>query len=70
MNATLALVAGVAIGLVAAKFLIDSPSCCQRVALGVRDKVGEELGAGAQAVGDAVGFWGYAPGLLDLFGVK
>jgi len=69
MNAALAFALGTAIGLVAARFLIASGSCCNRVANGVRDRVGEELGEGAQAVGDVLGVWPYTPGLLDLFGV-
>lgn len=70
MNPTLMLVAGVAIGLLAANLLIDSPSCCARVAAGVRERVGTELGPWAQAAGDVTGLWKFTPGLLDLFGVK
>ena len=69
MNSTLAFVLGGALGLVAARFLIDSSSCCNRVAQGVRDRVGEELGGAAQGIGDLLGVWPYTPGLLDLFGV-
>jgi hypothetical protein len=70
MNASLALVLGVGLGVVAARYLIAPSDCCTRVAAGVREVVGEELGAGAVAVGDALGVWEYTPGLLALFKVK
>ncbi len=60
---------GLGIGLVAAGFLIAPGDCCNRVADGVRDKIGSELGAGAQSVFDALGLAKYTPGLLNLFGV-
>lgn len=69
MNATLAFTAGLALGFVAARYLIQPSDCCVRVAAGVRDRVGEELGAGAVAVGDALGLWRFTPGLLAVFGV-
>lgn len=70
MNTTLAVTLGVGLGLVAARFLIAPSDCCVRVAAGVRAEVGTQLGAGAVAVGDALGLWGYTPGLLAVFGVK
>lgn len=66
----MAFVVGGALGLVVARFLIKSDSCCNRVAGGVRDRVGETLGDTAQTVGDVLGIWPYTPGLLDFFGVK
>ncbi len=70
MNAALALVAGVALGFVAAKLLIEPSSCCRRVAGAVRERVDTELGSEAAAVGDLLGAWDFAPGLLDFFGVE
>ncbi len=70
MNPAIAFALGGALGLVAARFLIKSDSCCNRVANGVRDRVGESLGSTAQAAGDILGIWDYTPGLLDLFGVS
>lgn len=70
MNPTLAFILGAGVGLVAARFLIQSDSCCNRVAAGVRDKAGDALGGWAQTLGDALGVWDYTPGLLDFFGVK
>lgn len=70
MNATTAFLLGGALGLFAARLMIKSDSCCNRVADGVRDRVGEKLGSGAQAVGDVLGIWPYTPGLLDFFGVS
>jgi len=61
---------GLAGGLVLSKFLLAPGTCCDRVAAGVRDRVGEELGVGAQAAGDLLGIWDHTPGLLDLFGVE
>lgn len=61
---------GVAVGLVASKYLMSPGTCCDRVAAGVRDRVEEKLGSGAAAVGDALGIWDHTPGLLDLFGVE
>ena len=69
MKPTTAFLLGGAIGLLAARILIKSDSCCNRVADGVRDRVGEELGGWAQTVGDVLGVWPYTPGLLDFFGV-
>lgn len=66
----LTFVIGVGLGLVAARFLFAPGNCCDRVANGVRDRVGEELGAGAVAVGDVLGIWKYTPGLLNTFGVE
>lgn len=59
---------GVAIGYLVARRMRESSSCCARVEAAVREKVGDKLGSGAQAVGDLVG-WGWAPDALDLFGV-
>lgn len=70
MSDTLVFVLGVGVGVVAARLLMEPSSCCARVADGVRDEVGDQLGGGAQAVGDLFGFWRFTPGLLDLFGVK
>jgi hypothetical protein len=60
---------GVAIGLVASKYLMNPGTCCDRVAAGVRDRVEEKLGGTAAAIGDALGVWEHTPGLLDMFGV-
>ncbi len=70
MKLALAGLGGLALGLVVASYLREPSSCCARVAGGVRDEVGDTLGATAQGIGDALGIWGYTPGLLDLFGVK
>lgn len=69
MNNAVAFALGLGLGLVAARALIQPSDCCVRVAAGVRERVGDELGAGAVAVGDALGVWQYTPGLLSLFGV-
>lgn len=48
-------------------------SCCRRVAAAVREEVTDAAGPAGGfvgAVGDALGLWDHAPGLLDLFGVK
>jgi hypothetical protein len=65
----LPLLVGFGLGLVAASFLIAPSDCCDRVAGGVRDKVGGALGAGVQQLGDELGLWKYTPGLLSFFGV-
>lgn len=70
MKGALLLTLGVVGGGVVAGMLMKSSSCCLRVGAGVRDEVGSKLGAGAQSIGDALDLWKYAPGLLDLFGVK
>lgn len=64
-----AFLAGLAIGLAAASLLLEPSDCCHRVAMGVREVVGEKLGHTAQAIGDAIGFWDYAPGILTALGV-
>jgi hypothetical protein len=68
-GAALPFLLGLGVGLVAAGMLINPSDCCNRVAGAVRDKVGSELGAGAQSVFDALGLAKYTPGLLNLFGV-
>lgn len=60
---------GVGAGMLAARLLIKPSDCCARVAAGVRDRVGDELGSTAQTVGDVLGVWSYTPGLLSLLGV-
>lgn len=65
----LAAAGGLAVGFVLASVLVNPSDCCVRVAAGVREEVGDQLGAGAVAVGDALHLWGYTPGLLALFGV-
>lgn len=70
MNAALAFALGAGVGLFAARFLMQPSDCCVRVAAGVRAEVGDKLGAGAVAVGDALGIWQYTPGLLAVFGVE
>lgn len=69
MNTAIAFTLGVGLGLVAAKLLIQPSDCCVRVAAGVRERVGTELGGTAQAIGDVFGVWGYTPGLLSMLGV-
>lgn len=69
MKSALLFAAGVGLGLVAARLLIEPSNCCTRVSAAVRERVGDELGSGAQAVGDLLGVWDYTPGLLNLFGV-
>lgn len=61
---------GVAVGLAASKYLMAPGNCCDRVAAGVRDRVGEKLGGAAVAVGDFLGVWDHTPGLLNIAGVK
>lgn len=67
--ATLVLL-GAAAGLVAARFLMEPSSCCQRVSGGVKGKVAGALGDTTANVLDDLGAFDYAPGLLDLFGVS
>ena len=69
MNESVLFIAGVAVGLLAARFLIAPDDCCVRVAAGVRERVGTELGSTAQAIGDVLGVWPYAPGVLKTLGV-
>lgn len=61
---------GVALGGFVAGILIQPSDCCVRVAAGVRERVGDELGPVAQAVGDLFGVWKYAPGALTALGVE
>jgi len=71
MSGALWFAAGAAVGLVLAfriKPATDT-SCCQRVAAGVRDRVGAGCGPICQSIGDALGIWPATPGLLDHFGV-
>ena len=70
MNQTMYFALGVALGLVAARALMQPSDCCVRVAAGVRDRVKTELGDTAAAVGDALGVWQFTPGLLALFHVE
>jgi hypothetical protein len=60
---------GIGAGMLIASFLITPNDCCVRVAAGVRDRVGSELGSTAQTIGDLFGVWQYTPGLLKAFGV-
>jgi hypothetical protein len=70
MNGALLFVAGVAVGAIAAGFMLRPSDCCVRVAAGVRTRVGTDLGPTAQALGDLFGVWKYTPGLLTAFGVE
>ena len=60
---------GLGVGFFVANLLIEPSDCCARVAAGVRERVGDELGPGAQTLGDLFGIWNKTPGLLSLFGV-
>jgi hypothetical protein len=51
---------------------VDS-SCCERVAVGARDKVGAlcgSWGGTCQELGDSINLWPHIPSLLDAFGVS
>jgi hypothetical protein len=66
----LGLVVGVAVG--SLMFRAQESSCCQRVALGARDKIAGYTGPFSGAVGgilDATGLTNLLPGLLDAAGV-
>lgn len=63
---------GIAVGFVLASYLVNSSSCCNVVAAGVRDKaasLGGSLGAGAVAFGDATGLWKPLAGIVSVLGV-
>lgn len=68
-DATLVL-AGVALGFVVARLLLQPSSCNAYVANAVRTKVGTALGSGAQEVGDALGLWPFASGVVTTLGVQ
>jgi len=69
MRDVLVFALGAIAGGVLAGMLIAPSDCCVRVAAGVREKVGDQLGPTAQAAGDLLGFWKYTPGLLTALGV-
>jgi len=60
---------GVVLGYLLARVLREPSSAAKRVAAGVRDRVGSELGPGAQFLGDLIG-WDWTPGALDFLGVQ
>lgn len=65
------MVAALGLGiLIGARFRGSESACCARIAAKVRDKVGEKLGADAQAVGDVLNLWGLVPGVVDGLGVQ
>ncbi len=73
-STALVFVGGFALGLALAFRLrrTTDGKCCERVAQGVRDRVGEACGiAGSicQGAGDWLDIWKHSPDLLDALGV-
>lgn len=60
------LLAGAVLGGVLVRVLAEPSSCCARVSAAVRDRATAALGGWIGPVGDALGLWHIAPGLLDL----
>lgn len=71
MNAGLALVIGVGVGVVVGLLIgpASESKCCKRVNAGVRDEFRDQFGATATSVGDAVGLFGRSAAVLDWLGV-
>lgn len=69
MSPELAFVLGAAAGLAIATLLIRPGNCCERISEAARERVGEELGPWAVAVGDTFNVWKLVPGIANAAGV-
>ena len=70
MQSVLIFATGAAVGAVCVRLLMERSSCCRRVSEAVRDRATDAAGSWLGPVGDALGLWDVAPGLLDTLGVS